>query len=545
MAEVEETVPMSQFNAMISEMQNLANEHDLAQETITDLVLAMDSIGWKPFGADVNDPASGPTGIEIVAMSKRLRTLLAGNPMATRGVAARTGYIWGQGVEISVEGAKQAQQKGAAVKSPDGKTKLPPPPKVRNDGVPTILKANDRTLFSPRARQELEAAAATDGNVFCLLDPKTKRVTRIPIGEITATVRDPDDRERVNFYQRSWTRFGVDNKGSSQQVQMKVWYPAWDFDDTAPTSIDSVKVDKSKSIILAAFNTQSHWVYGMPDLFPVVWYLASYKEYMEAGFSVTKALAKFAIKTISPNKTAASRVAAAVASPTDPTAKGASGYGNLADAYGGADIQAISKAGAEFDFDSGEAIAALVAAGLGLTVDVLLAKAPGAGEVNLGEATVKSMIGRQQEWDWLFTSIFTYFGTKTITVTFPPVRTVPVHRAIQAVVMAAATNTLTATEIRGMMVSLLGEYGIEDEGVLPEKGAWVEFTTGLNPQAQADQAAQATKDALAASTQAKTPGSTTGGDLNHPKTSPIQTPTNGVKSAGPTSDGDHSQRKSQ
>jgi hypothetical protein len=496
---------------------------ELLQESVTDLMLAAENIGWSPLGQLTPDE-TGPKLSELVSLKKRLRDLLAGNGLAKRGITARAGYIWGNGPDIKATGT----------------------------GVPKIVKLNYKKLFSARARAELEAAAATDGNIFLLLDKGTKAVTRIPMQEITKYVCDPDDNETITHIMRTWNRTvqGAD-KGSTTDEQ-KMWYETTSYTGTKQATIDDVKVDKNKRVAIASFNSQTGWHFGLPDLFAAVWWISSYKQYMEAGFSVTKALAKFTLKATSPTKNGAKNTAAAMAvsAPGGGPGVGVPGYGNMVNAFGASDMVQMSKTGSEFDFSSGEPMAAIIAASLGVNTDVLLARSTGNADVSLDEATVKNMIDRQNHWDDLLTETFDYLGVPNANIRFPPVRTVAVHRAIQAVVLAAPTNALYPEELRGLFLTLLEEYGVEQhKPALPKPGTYVEFSTGLNPQKQADQAAQAAADSLAAKNAdpnadpKKAGDKPAGQDDKHPGTTPIGSGTKGK--TGATMDGDHSQRKSQ
>jgi hypothetical protein len=513
-----------------NEVADKDNQVEMLQESVGDLVLALDNIGWKPLG-DVASMNTGPDLEKIRGLVDRCRTVFTGNPTAERGIQIRRGYVWGSGVEMKSGG--------------------------RGTGLVTLTDTNQRSLFSQRARNELEFAAATDGNLFMILDSATKKVVRVPVSEIGGYATDPDDVETITHYKRVWTRVTTGPDGQKIETPSVAWYPAHDATvaqkktrfSTANSDpqAQTIKPKATQAMIQISFNTQLHWHFGLPDLFNVLWWIEGYRVYIEAGFSVTKALAKFAVKVTSPTAKGANRAAAAIAAPQDGGISTTRGYGQAAMASGGSDISAISKSGAEFDFASGEALAALIAAGLGIDVDDLLAKTQQSGDNQISVPTVKAMSARQLEWDDFLSAIARYMGITKPNIVFPPVRAVAVHRAIQAVVLAASTNGLWPDEVRALILQMLQEYGIESNGKgVPEDGAWAKFTTGIDAQANIEAQAQAAKDAADAAAQDQ-PAE---GDPEHPGTKPLNTPKGATKTAGkrtpagPLADGDNSQRKS-
>src|SRR5690606_15210592 len=115
---------------------------------------------------------------------------VAVNPFVKRGVRARVSYVWGTGVAFD-----------------------------KVDSATEQMRVNRNKMFSSQAYEELELAAATDGNVFRALPIDNERnienestVLRIPLSQITDAVSNPDDFEEIWLYKRSWTVTTTDSR---------------------------------------------------------------------------------------------------------------------------------------------------------------------------------------------------------------------------------------------------------------------------------------------------------------------------------------------
>ena len=434
------------------------------------LVSAQEDRGWKLLSGFDRD--NGPDIGDAVRLSQAARIYLAGNPMSKRGVRLRVGYIWGGGVDF-------------------GKSR----------GTKQIVDKNTDRFFSIDAYEEYEQALATDGNVFTLLDPGTKKMQNIPLAQISGWVCTPDDSTEIMYWKRTWVEVTTTPDGERTTKDRTVYYPDVSNEDRTRKRIGQFEVDVTKRLHHAHVNRQAGWVLGLPDLFVATLWVAAYKEFLEGGQMVNQALTRFAYKAVSTTKAGSQRAAAALAVQPDPTApqpvNGYSPYGATANATG-MDLVAMSKTGAMIDFDAARALAALVAAGLEVPLTALLADSAGSGgasaEDSLDNATVDAMRIRQQKADASYTKRMKYLGVPNPQVTFPPVRSVPVHRMIQAITIGAATGTLSPKSVHKVLSTQLAEYGYIDDGVLPEPGEWAEYVKGG------------------------------GADPNHPGTPPLNTP---------------------
>jgi hypothetical protein len=128
-----------QNNALEISNKALQFSVETLQESFADVVLKLDDIGWRPLGQEV-DATEIPLST-IKEVSQTTRGLMTINPLIKRGVAVRTSYIHGPGVEFIGLDEKHAL---------------------------LTNKTNQKFFFSSQAHEENEACLATDGNLFVL-----------------------------------------------------------------------------------------------------------------------------------------------------------------------------------------------------------------------------------------------------------------------------------------------------------------------------------------------------------------------------------------
>lgn len=601
--EVDEVQGAAQFAELMSALANeqaRSQNLELAVEGLSDQMQLRnwdmyDSAGWDLLSSNGEfDHRGVPLNI-VQKWATVNQQLVAINPMIKRGVQIRVSYIFGEGVLFGTTDPGRTPQSIQPAVDPNAPTKEPlqfgkrPPnagtaknaakevvggtpqqgapldqPRTRRRKSPAdaIIEKN-KHVFSAHGYEQQEIAACTDGNLFYLLDKSDKSIVRVPISEITGIVTRSDDRETQLYIQRTWTE--VKNNAdatdpSAQQDVRKLWFQVVgteyrtdrkrnEVTRTIKDGDGSIPVDPSRQMLHVAVNDQISWIWGVPDIQSVLFWAKSYKETLEANYTLVRALAKFTWKisntTPQQTKRAAQRVATAAA--IDPLTGRPSTAGGTAIAPGDTDLVAINKAGANVNFDAARPLAAMVAAGLEVSLIELLSD-PSIGNqasaASLGIPTLKAMTRRQAIFRDAYKAMFDYFGVK-VDPTFPPIQSEAIHRVIQAVVTAASTNALHPEEIREMLILALRAVGINPLDALPSAGQYAEYVTGINPQAAAQQAndlAIATADANA---QAKADGVN-----NNAGTSPANTPKGAAKGkgrqpAGANSDGTHDNRKSE
>jgi hypothetical protein len=367
----------------VSLVQALA-ENELLHESLADVQAALREPGWQSMAAAASEEFSSTGRRQAAALC---RILVVQNPLIKRGVAIRTGYIWGEGRQVS----------------------------GRDDVVNVVIQKFDddnKTSFSSsQAREEAEKTCATDGNIFRALptSPLTGRirVRTIDPSEMVAIHTNPDDRDEPWFYER---RFTVNKAGSRYAGITKptfetktVLYPALGFKPTARVkTIDGLEVMWDTPIQHIAVNRIDGWLYGIGDAYAAIAWARAYKEFLEDWAKLTKSLSRIAWKVSSKTnrtqKAASDALRQALATLPVPAGSQAGGIASMS----GSDIEAIPKTGATIDSESGKPLAGMVAAALGVPITYLLSDPGQTGARAVAETldapTINEMNLRRELW---------------------------------------------------------------------------------------------------------------------------------------------------
>lgn len=416
-------------------------------ERLGQVDMMVDAAGWVPvyeYGPD-----HGLMLSQVKIQSRMLRELTIANPLYRRASQLRIVYTWGGGVGFSCRDAQ-----GAVV---------PMPASLRN----TLNKPrNKRYLLSNSAHEEMERAAFTDGNLFLLVDDNAKTIQRVPIDQITADVRNPEDLEEIWAFRREWMSEQDRTRTGDQGLVRNVrWYYSDAYDGKRTSGVvtpDGVQsADRTHTMVHVAFNQQVGWAYGVPDALAAIAWARLYREFMVNGFTMTKALAKLAWKLTVPNKDAGVTASAEVARPGQ--------VGGTATMTAGSDMSALASAGKAYDFSAGNVIASHVAAALEVSVDALLAGGTPNSDQNGGalDPTAKlTALMRRRVWDDAFDRIMVALGaTKTVVPVWKDLAEDTIMRLMQAWQIGNLANVFERDIIQAGMAEVLG---IDDPGELPE-----------------------------------------------------------------------------
>lgn len=359
-------------------------ENEILHESLADVQAALNEPGWTSLSVNASEEFS-PEGRRRAAGLCRI--LVVQNPLIKRGVAIRTGYIWGEGRQVS------------------GRDDLV------NEVIQKFDDDNKTSFSSSQAREEAEKTCATDGNIFRALptSPRTGRVRvrTIDPTEIVQIITNPDDRDEPWFYLR---RFTVNKAGSRYAgitrptfATKELLYPALGFKPTARmATIDGIEVMWDTPIQHIAVNRIDGWLYGIGDSYAAIAWARAYKEFLEDWAKLTKSLAAIAWKVSSKNnrtqRAASDALREALALLPTPAGSQAGAVANMA----GSDIEAIPKTGATIDSQSGKPLAGMAAAAMGVPITMLLAD-PGitgarATAETLDDPTKNEMRLRRELW---------------------------------------------------------------------------------------------------------------------------------------------------
>lgn len=433
--------------------------------------LALENIGWQPL-AGIADSANSFTLEGLHRASELCRAVATVNPLVGRGLKVRTGYIWGPGVSV----VPQEFMTG------------PGRPRTVNT-TPRLPDGLDDVLTGTLAQIEIETSAATDGNLFFLVDRKNKIVQRVPFEEVTNGVSQRGNRERLLYIRRTWNDWDLEvDSGSDFETRpfthpdptragrqwmrpdregmtgaqfrfQSVWYPTpaamQERGLQRSGRIEGFPVDHSKVMVHVGFNKLTGWRWGVPDILRAIWWTKAYKEYLENCATLAKAYARFAWKVTNERSRGVRRTAAQIAQTprVDPNTGQALAVGASAVLGAGQDLSAVGGRG-QVDFDAGRPLAAMIAAALDVPLPALT-EDPTIGNRSAAESldtsTILVMQARQKVMDEVFRQIFKILGLR-VRLRWPEISEEPIHRRLQAIDMAVRLGLLSRDEARAMVL---------------------------------------------------------------------------------------------
>lgn len=383
-----------EMEAVNRAMAMLETDNMFLVERLENVSLMLDEKGWAPLYD--TDADGGLTLGQLHSASEQLRELVVGNPIVGRGAELHIIYVFGGGVDLTGVGAKgKAKPFTAEIQK-----------KLENG-------RNRRTFLTAVAQEKLERAAYTDGNVFVLGNESFGTASLVPIKEIQGDLRNPEDHSEIWAFRRVWT----EDPNATQPLYRVQWIYTDDFDNYSGQQRKSTiryggkdePVANQRTMIHLKFNEQIGWAYGVPDALSIVAWARLYREFVLNGYVMSKALARIAFKIISKSANGASAAAVQVSRPGE-----AGGSASLVE---GQSIDALSSAGQGYDFDSGRAIVAHIAAGLGVSLVALLgdagaAKGSSSTEQTLDGPTQASSAMRRRLWESHFERILEWLGNR-------------------------------------------------------------------------------------------------------------------------------------
>lgn len=498
--EVTETQQPS-YADLLGTVATLAHENEVLTESYADLEFAAEDQGWRRLSVQLEQEFSRQ-GLGNVARNCRL--MAVASPLVKRGLQLRIGYVWGQGVQVAARADENAAQ-----------------------DVNAVIQAwwddpsNQTSLTSSQAQEELERALGTDGQVIfaCFTNPLDGRVQvrSTPFEEIVDVVHNPEDRDEPWFYLRSYTTSVLEQgySGSTRRrvETRRVFHPALGFWPTRrPKVIDGIPVAWDTPMLHVPVNRLDGWTWGVPDAYASLPWARAYDGFLTDWARLVKALSKFAWRLTgdraSKARAAAGRLAATL--PADVPLPGGSTAGGVAAMGPGATLEAIPKSGATIDSESGRPLAAMVAAGLGVPVTVLLSDpgTTGARAVaeTLEDPTFHEMGMRRELWTSVLQTLGGYVilqavkaprgplrGTitqdgnqqrvvlaseveSTVVVNWPDMKELDPLKLVEAISTADGTGKMPPVETLRLLLTALRVQDVDEviEAVTDENGEFVD-----------------------------------------------------------------------
>jgi hypothetical protein len=477
------------------------NNVEILKESVWDLERQLFEPGWLRLTAQAEIEFS-PEGLVQLRAICRLYALK--NPLIKRGLALRSAYVWGQGVQITARanGKEPTEQDVQQV-------------------VDTFLTddANARAVTGSAARERLERTLGTDGEVYLALftRPMTGQVQvrTILADEIAEVISNPEDRSEPWYFRRRWVQTTVDPAtGSPQRTVMHRLYPAVDYRPAVrPKRLGDVPVAWDSPVLQVRVNDPEGWDRGVPDAYAAVDWARAYKEFLEDWGRLMRSLSRFAWKATTPGSKSGAVKARLAEAPSRSLTVGGEPAAAGATAILSPDValEAISKSGATIDAESGRPLAMMVASALGVPVTMLLSD-PGqtgarATAETLDQPTELEMQLRRELWSDAYKRILRYVlaesvrapkgelkgtikrdpasGRETVTLAgdtddtidmvWPPLDQVTPDILIKAIAEAAQTGVLPPEVIARLLLQALGVRDVDEilDQMMDENGNFV------------------------------------------------------------------------
>ena len=281
--------PEVDIPSLIREVAAQANNEEVFQERIAELEIALEDRGWKRLGGMMNDFQFDRGALDDIIHMSRLYAIK--NPAIKRPVNLQAIYVWAQGF---------------TVKSHDP---------VIDEVVQSFLAdpSNLKSFCGHDALMDAERRQRVEGNTFWRfftnLSTGRVQVRRLPVEEMRAVIKNPDDATEVWFYIRSFLK---------ADKTVTYAYPDWEF--SRRREMDRGSGGEKLLTGDAEYTTKvledypdatidwEHPVYhkktggfadmdmGIPETYAAIDWARAYKEALEDYKKTIKSLAKWAWK---------------------------------------------------------------------------------------------------------------------------------------------------------------------------------------------------------------------------------------------------------
>jgi hypothetical protein len=408
-------------------MESAARAFSDTADALTRASFMKEDVGWY----DPSGRASDLVPLSVIKEhSIRSRRLATYNTIVKRGINIRNAYMW---------------------------TDVPEPRKIAKRAKERL----DAVLLGREARVRDEAAFNTDGMVIYRVSPGGN-VAPVPITRVQGIARAEDALEEADTHALLITPVPLEDPSRATLPD-----PEWVILDGKPR-VDVVdqggyRTNKTDVLVTATVNRLAGEQWGKPDLMGAVYWAQAYKEYLEAGHVLAKALARVAFKVKS--TTTAQQQAVIDKMST------LQGTGATASLGADQDLLAVSKAGAGIEFSAGTPLAAMVAAALDVPLSVLLTDGSAGGrqgaETALEEPTFKALELRRQVHKDLVKRVLRAAGFKT-EVDLAPLSNDLIQRWGQVVTLGLQNGILHRVEARELFLRRFAPVNAKPVSSLPD-----------------------------------------------------------------------------
>ena len=367
-------------------------------ESLAELELARDSIGWMKLGSFDGREFDRQFLRQIYDQAL---TSYIKNPLTNHGVKVQGNYVFGQGVTIKGESDEVDKLWQLFWNHPSNRLGF----------------TSYQALFLKEVDLQLE------GNLFLPLftAPTTGavQIRSIISNEIQDIVTNPQDSQETWYYHRVWNeevvpmvaRFG------GPTTQMNEYYPAWNYRPiNKPVTLNGKKVNWNAPIYHVKVGGTSHMRFGVTEIYSSLDWARAYKEAMEDYATVRKAHAKWAWQlTVKGGKegvaAAKAKIATTIGESTSETNPPPVAGSVAVSAENMARLETMKTAGAQAPPDEARMLAVMAAAGQNLPYSIFMGDADKsnlATAKSLDRPTELGMSMRQMMWTNIFQNLNTY-----------------------------------------------------------------------------------------------------------------------------------------
>lgn len=367
-------------------------------ERIDELELALENKDWVRLGWH-SDQEFSQAGLRTI--SKLARILFLKNPLIGRGVRLHAFYVFGRGVNVN----------------------------AKDDTINAVIQAflddeeNQRELTGSIARKQKDIDLRLDGNLFFILftHPVTGkvRIGTIDFNEIDDIICDPNNKNKVWFYKRTWSYDNWDlSTGTYTPTTTTRYYRDFRYyTGVGVTRIGDFDVDPNPiyHIKVGGF---SNWKFGVSEVYSALDWAKAYKNFLTDFATVVRALASFAwdvkVKggsrgvTAAKDKLGTTFASGSSAESTERNPPPVKGSTWIADDV---PLNPIKTANSTTPADQGRPIRHMVAASLDLP-DPMLSGDPQQGALatakTLDRPTELGFMNRQELWREIYETIIKY-----------------------------------------------------------------------------------------------------------------------------------------
>jgi len=432
------------LRAVNDELQNRGFQNELLQEKLSNLDLMMDNRGWSSVSEYKED---GPTLEQVKKSSEQIRNLMALNPWIKRGFRLRFNYVMEGGIHR--DNLPQAPKTSAGGRDMRSKQ---PDVQARVDNI-----INQMNFFGAEALEKRESAFYSDSQALYIGDDTDYTLRALPLSQITAEYRNPDDGSEIWAYRRTWDHYP---NGSATSEQKHEWIFRHAFEDKKTKQIslnnEVEPVAQDKRVFGRTVNSQMGWTHGIPDALAAIAWVKLYRDFLVNGCTVTASMAQIWAQAKNQSKGGAEAGVAAL---------NRGGAGQIAVTGDGNTLTPLSTAGNAYDFQKGNTIIAAAATAIEVSTIAMTADTSAAGSSygsaqTLDAPTRLAMEARRDIHVSLETEVLKWMGADDALVWFTPYTdSTEVYRDIQAIVLKWTTGLYTPEEAKAEFEALAGRYG--------------------------------------------------------------------------------------